>query len=90
MNATGKYIIVEENGIEWAIVFPGSVSHRTAVSPQAKKVAAGFFSTEGDDIAVGGFSDTLNLRSRAGDEKIIKQSLFIAGIKNFLPVAVGG
>jgi hypothetical protein len=82
---TGKYIIVEAQELEWAIVFPAPVSHMAAVNPGTRKVAAGFFEMdEHGEVHVSGFSDSLNLQSRPGDADLIKRSLYFAGVK--LPV----
>ncbi len=86
----GKYVIVNSLGLEQAIIFPGSVSHDFAVCVEkAKPIAAGFFQVDDHgEVRVEGHSNTLHLHSRHQDPEIIKQSLVLAGLRQFCPQPV--
>ena len=77
-----KYIIVEDMGLEQAVIFSECLFHKTVASGFSKVVSAGFCSInpeifESADVKVNvwGKSIGLNLRFRPEDEEIIKQSI---------------
>jgi hypothetical protein len=79
-----KFIIMEDcAGVEAAVVFPGNIKHSDAVSLDAKPVAAGFWylnhkstlAVDGVVVVEGIGSSSLNLFPRAGDARLIAQTL---------------
>jgi len=72
-----KYIIVERNGRELAIVFPGTIRHDEGCPDRAGSLisAGSFIVANGTVILSGVGSATLNLPSRPQDAALI-ESLF--------------
>jgi hypothetical protein len=86
----GKYIIIDADGLSVAITFPNIVQHSQAVNRnQVTILSAGQFEVVGGELKAFGGSLSLGISSRPGDAGIIKESLFLAGLKNFCPQTVG-
>lgn len=83
MNAKFKYVVVEENGIEFAIIVPGGVSHDHAVNLKAvKPISAGFCNVSAGVIVCQGFSTSLDLAARKEDAQIVMTTLLFMGVRD--------
>jgi hypothetical protein len=80
----GKYIIIEQNGLDLAIMFDMILSHSDIAQGFNKVLSAGFFQVGGEssiadkqdiDVSVFGKSTTLNIESRKEDARILKKVL---------------
>jgi hypothetical protein len=73
-----KYIILTWNGREQVLVFPFNVKHEDMLEyiraeyPEVQAVGAGFFRKEADALWSGGQSDSLNLKSRPKDRRLLQ------------------
>lgn len=77
-----KYIVLNSNGVEVAILFPDAVAHSQAVNQaQGKPIAAGFcYVQNGRWIAYGG-SDSLQIKSRGRlDAEAIHLTFDLSGV----------
>ena len=72
-----KYIIVERDGEQHAILFPRKLQHSEMLGPEAgRPISAGFYQIiDPDHLLVDGGSTTLNLNSRPEDAAIIRTLL---------------
>ena len=76
-----KYIILQWQGREHAVAFPGNIQHSAVFefirknNPAARAVSAGFFHAEADAFWHGGQSETLGLSSRLQDAQHIQSML---------------
>ncbi len=79
-----KYIIIEKevegkDNVETAILFENFIEHKTMAKCHKKVLSAGFFSevveNQDVDVAVFGFSTSLQLGTRMVDPLVIKRIL---------------
>lgn len=73
----GKYIVINQGGREYAILFHRDLQHSEVISPKVgTPVAAGFYQFfPPSTVTVNGESTTLDLSSRPQDAAIIKRHL---------------
>ena len=76
MKILGKYVVFQSSfGIEYPVLFPNHfVEHCAVKSYQDKAVSAGFFSFDFENVhpvSCYGHSQSLKLKSRKEDEKLI-------------------
>ena len=73
-----KYIILIWNGREQVLVFPFNVKHEDVLEyirgeyPEVQAVSAGLYCNEQDALWSGGQSDSLNLKSRSKDRRLLQ------------------
>lgn len=88
-----KYIILNVEGIECAVVFPDAVQHCNAVNLEQRKVlAAGFCSirvapADGEPrVKTWGESTSLRVKARPDDAQAVEFSLMCMGVLAFPPL----
>jgi hypothetical protein len=70
-----KYVIIKDSAlaIEYPILFPRQLVHRSVASFDAKNVVSAGFCDVGDGYSAYGFSESLGVESRPEDTEIIQR-----------------